>query len=234
MPNPLALSPSSICAWSVFGAERQPLLIVDDCLPDPGSVVEIAARHAFAPIGPFYPGVRAAVSERVAMPLVAPLLGDIRRGFALDRDPGFLECFLSVVTVAPEELAPIQRLPHFDGVEPGRIAVLLYLDRAERGGTAFYRQRSTGYESVTEPRFDTYRDTLNRETARLGLPEPGYIAGDTAMFERIHLVEGSFNRMAIYRGNTVHCAALDPDFVPEPNPALGRLTLNLFLSAPTE
>lgn len=191
MESPLRLAPAARPVLSAFGEERQPLLTVDAALPDPAAVIAVAARHAYRPIGPFYPGVRAAVSAAIAMPLVAPLLNTLQQAFALDRTPAYRECYLSVVTTAPADLAPIQRLPHFDGTGRERIAVLLYLDRAERGGTAFYRQRTTGYESVDEARYESYRATLAEETARHGLPDGGYIAGDTAMFLQTSRSQGA-------------------------------------------
>ena len=229
--GPLALSPTARIAESRFGTERQPLLTVDDALPDPQGVVAIAARHSFRAIGPYYPGVRAPVSEAVAMALVAPLLGRLAEAFGLAAPPAYFECYLSLVTAAAADLAPIQRLPHFDGVEPDRIAVLLYLGAAEAGGTAFYRQRATGFESVDAARYDTYRAALAADVAQHGVPPAGYIAGDTPLFEQVHKVEGRFNRLIAYRGNTLHCAALNPSFVPVPDAARGRLTLNLFLRA---
>lgn len=231
MPGPLALSAQASCFRTHFGAEKQPLLTVEGALPDPEAVVAIAAKHAYRPIGPFYPGVRAPVSEAVAMELVAPLADTLAEIFGLAAPPRYFECYLSVVTTAPGDLAPIQRLPHFDGVEPDRIAVLLYLDAEERGGTAFYRQRATGYESVDASRFEAYRAALDRGVAEQGLPPASYIAGDTALFEQVHRVEGRFNRLIAYRGNTLHCAALGPGFAPVADAAQGRLTLNLFLRA---
>lgn len=232
MASPLALSPAAHVEQTRFGTERQPLLTVNGALPDPASVVDIAARHTYRPIGPFYPGVRAAVSAATAMPLIEPIAAQLVEAFDLRSPPGYRECFLSLVTAAPGELAPIQRLPHFDGLEPERIAVLLYLDTVERGGTAFYRQRATGFESVDAARYEAYRAALDAGVVQHGLPPAAYIAGDTALFEQVHEVEGRFNRMVIYRGNTLHCAALGPEFVPAADPAQGRLTLNLFLQAP--
>lgn len=203
--------------------------MLDDALPDPDAVVAIAARHSFRPIGPFYPGVRAAVSETVSRPLVEALRSTLEAAFALTRPARFHECYLSVVTAAPGDLAPIQRLPHFDGTESERLAVLLYLDREERGGTAFYRQRSTGFESVDAARFERYRQELEAGIAAEGMPEAAYIAGDTPLFEQVHSVSGRYNRLIAYRGNTLHCAHLGPSFVPVADAARGRLTLNLFL-----
>lgn len=229
VPGPLALSPAARVTETRFGAERQVLLCVENALPDPQAVVAVAARHAYRRIGPFYPGLRAPVSEAVAMELVGPLLPRLADAFALPAPATYFECYLSLVTAAPYALAPIQRLPHFDGVEPDRIAVLLYLDAAERGGTAFYRQRATGFESVDAARLAPYRTALEGGVAEHGLPPRAYIAGDTPLFERVHAVEGRFNRLIAYRGNTIHCANLPADFTPSADPKKGRLTLNLFL-----
>lgn len=231
MPGPLTLSPDAKVATSTFGIEQQPMLTVDNALPDPQTVVEIAARHKYCRIGPFYPGVRAPISEAVAMELVAPLTDALIEHFGLAAPPRYFECYLSLVTAAPSALAAIQRLPHFDGLEPDRIAVLLYLDAQERGGTAFYRQRATAFESVDAGRYDAYRAALEASVAERGLPPPTYIAGDTALFEQVHVAEGRFNQMIAYRGNTLHCAALKADFAPVADPAKGRLSLNLFLRA---
>lgn len=229
--SPLALSPLHRLSLTRFGAEAQPLMVVDDALADLDLVREIAARHSYQPIGPFYPGIRAAVSAAVAMPLVAPLLEQMREVFGLAREPGYFECYLSIVTFAPGELTPIQRMPHFDGTEPERIAVLLYLSDDSEGGTAFYRQRATGYESVDAVRFDHYRSALEAATAGHGLPQAGYIGENSPLFERTLKVDGTANRLIAYRGNTLHCAAMPAQFAPDPDPRHGRLTLNLFLRA---
>jgi hypothetical protein len=232
MPSsPLALSPSHRLSITHFGAEAQPLLVVEDALADLQLVRDIAARHAYRPIGPFYPGVRAAVSEKVAMPLVAPLLGQMAEAFGQEREPAYFECFLSIVTTAPGALSPIQRLPHFDGTEPGRIAVLVYLSDDSSGGTAFYRQRETGFESVDAARFDRYREELEAATAQHGLPDAAYIDETSPLFERILKVDGVPNRLIAYRGNALHCAAMPAGFVPDADPNCGRLTLNLFLKS---
>lgn len=232
MAQPLALSSAPRDRIEQLGAERQPLLIIDDCLANPEAVRAIAARAPFAPIGPHYPGLRSPVPQAAIAPLLDPLADCLTATFSLPDRPQFDECFLSVVTLAPSELAPIQRLPHFDGVEPDRLAFLLYLDPLERGGTAFYRQRRTGFETVCAQRFADFQSALEQDVAAHGMPEPDYIRGDTALYERIHAVAGRFNRAVVYHGNSLHCADLAADFVPEASPIGGRLTLNLFLRCP--
>jgi hypothetical protein len=175
--------------------------------------------------------LRAPVSAPIVMPLVEPIVDRLQEVFALERAPEYFECYLSLVTKAPAQLDPIQRLPHFDGVERERIAVLLYLSEPEGSGTAFYRQRSTGFESVDAARYDTYLAELEAATARHGIPPARYIGDDSPIFERVHLVEGRCNRIIAYHGNSLHCAAMPDEFVPAPDVAGGRLTLNLFLRA---
>jgi Family of unknown function (DUF6445) len=229
MPGPLKPATDLTPRVEHIGRERQPLLILDHCLANPDAVLAIAARASFARHGPHYPGIRASVPRVATDALIAPLADLLVSTFALPGLPGYDECFLSLVTTAPEDLQPIQRLPHFDGLEPDRLALLLYLDRAERGGTAFYRQRATGFETVTAERFTEFRDVLERGAAQQGLPASDYIRGDTALYQQAGKIAGRFNRAVVYRGNSLHCADLAADFEPHADPLAGRLTLNLFL-----
>ncbi|WP_242140151.1 DUF6445 family protein [Sphingomonas sp. TREG-RG-20F-R18-01] len=211
------------------GQEQRPLLVIDDFWPDPDLLREDAAALRMGEIGPHYPGVRAEVPTRLAETMrrkVAPLLVE---HFGLDPVPGVSEAYYSLVTTDPAQLAPIQRLPHFDGVESRRIAVLLFLGHGPQGGTAFYRQRTTGFESVDAMRLDPFRQALEAGVRTHGMPPPSYIAGDTPLYEQIAVQPGGFNRALIYAGNTLHCAYLPPDVRLSTDPLAGRLTLNLFL-----
>ena len=102
--------------------------------------------------------------------------------------PPVLETYFSIVTTPPEALAPIQRLPHVDGLEPDRIAILVYLSGAEQGGTAFYRQRSTGFETVNAARFPAFEAAL-KAGADANAKLPG---GETALMTaaRTGLLDG--------------------------------------------
>ena len=64
------------------------------------------------------------------------------------------------------------------------------------------------------------------------MPGPGYINGDTALFEQIAKQDGLFNRMLVYRRNSLHSGCIAPDFVPDPNPLTGRLSINSFIDWP--
>ena len=219
--------------WTVsithHGAEAQPVVVIDG-FADAARFRDDAAFLSFAPIGPHYPGIRAPVSPRMLRDLLVRLEPVAQAAFGVG-GLAIADAFYSIVTTPPAALAPIQRLPHFDEVSPTRLALLHYLSPDERSGTAFYRHRSTGFESIDATRLDPYRAALDADLRRDGLPEAGYIAGDTPLFERLAVHQGRFNRAILYRSNTLHCADLPVDLAFDPDPATGRLTVNTFLDA---
>lgn len=211
------------------GSERQPVVIFDDFVEHPDDLVEDAAFLQFGRLGEHYPGVRARLPESVTDAMVEKVGQAAADVFGV-RAATVMDAFYSLVTVPPGELTPIQRLPHFDGVEGERLALLHYLGRDDRGGTAFYRHRATGFESVDAARLPAYRRALAEELAGGPAPDPAYIAGDTRLFEEVAVHRGLFNRAILYRSNTLHCARLPVDTVLSPDPASGRLTVNVFLT----
>ena len=160
---------------------------------------------------------------------LAPLLS---RTFGLNPVPPVFECYYSIVTTPPEALAPIQRLPHVDGLELDRIAILIYLSGLEAGGTAFYRQRSTGFETLDRERFPRFEAELRAGVAKHGLPEAAYISGSTPLYEQFASYEARPNRALIYRSRSLHCAEIAAKAVLPAEPATGRLTINSFLFDP--
>jgi hypothetical protein len=216
-------------AVEYHGEEREAVVVIENFGADPDSLIADAAMLAFRPMGVHYPGVRAEISRRLLAPMIEAVMPVIAEVFGGEQ-PDVADAFYSLVTTPPATLAPIQRLPHFDGVEPGRLALLHYLARDERSGTSFYRHRATGFETVTATRLPAYRAAIEADLAREGLPEPAYIDGDTALFERTARYDGLFNRAILYRGNTLHCAAIPDDVTLSADPTCGRLTLNTFLT----
>ena len=104
-----------------------------------------------------------------------------------------------------------------------------YLFHGNWGGTAFYRHRATGFEYVDEGRHEAYYQQLQQESEGPDAPGPGYIGEDTPMFERIDQIEGVFNRLVMYRRNSLHSATIDNFAVPPADPMTGRLSINTFI-----
>ncbi len=214
-----------------IGRERQPVVVIDDLVPDPDRLRAAAEALDYRTMGRHYPGLRAEVAAADVAAYLAPITGLVADVFGCRGDIRLISAGYSIVTTRAFDLTPIQRLPHFDGLEPERIALLHYLDGAEKGGTAFYRHRSTGYETISADRHASYDRALRQDVAHHGLPAPAYIAGDTPLYERIATFAAKPNRALIYRGHLLHCADLPEqlDFTPDPRTA--RLTVNTFLMA---
>jgi hypothetical protein len=211
------------------GVERQPVIVIDDVLAELEAWRALAGRLEYSRIGPHYPGLRAPVPQGAAEAMRAELEGVLASTFDLDPVPPVFECYFSLVTTAPEALAPIQRLPHVDGLEQARIAILIFLSGAEMGGTAFYRQRATGFETLDPERFSRFEAALRAGVAEHGLPPAGYISGDTPLYEKIASYEARPNRALIYRSRALHCAEIAPGAALTASATDGRLTVNSFL-----
>lgn len=213
-----------------IGRELSPVVVVEDFSPQPDLIVEAARSAKLSKMGEFYPGLRSGVPALYFQGLDDVLVTIMREVFGATRGLQFDRALFSVATTTPENLSLAQRIPHFDGVADNLIAIVHYLSPPGHGGTAFYRHRSTGFEAITVSREVQYLGALNSDFKVNGLPRPGYIDGDTALFVRTAAYEASFNRAVIYRGNLLHCAQL----AQAPNRDLdiqtGRLTVASFLT----
>lgn len=207
------------------------MVVVENFSPHPERLMAEAETLDFAVMGEFYPGRRAPVSslyfEGLA-PVLTPVLRDV---FGASDKAGFTRALYSLATTPPQRLTLAQRIPHIDGVNEGMIAIIHYLSPDDHGGTAFYRHRSTGFETVDAPRHRPYLDALAQDFAVHGEPPPAYIQGDTPIFEQVARYDAVFNRALIYRSALLHCALLPNDQVLADDVRSGRLTVASFLSA---
>lgn len=218
-------------AARLVGRERQPLVVIDGFAPNPDALRAAAVASRFEPAGQHYPGVRAPLPPNYMLaqrPVIATVLREV---FGHANSVRVLDASFSIVTTPPDALSTEQRLPHVDAVDPGRIALVHYLSLADAEGTAFYRHRATGFESIDKARAPVYFERLQSELRESGLPLAAYIAVDTPLFERTTLIEARYNRALIYRSALLHSGAISPDARLSADPADGRLTVTAFLDA---
>ena len=214
------------------GNERAPVVVVEDAWPDPRSLVEsAAARTDYSVRSLYYPGVRSSAPPEYAQALTEQLRGIIASTFGMRGELSITDSTFSLVATPADKLVGFQRVPHFDSTDPNRLAVLHYLCGPDRGGTAFYRHRATGTEVVSEDNRERYITAVNAEVKSHGMPPARFIDEDTVLFERIAKYECAFNRVLVYRGNSLHSVTTPPAFVPTADPRAGRLTVNTFLLA---
>jgi hypothetical protein len=212
-----------------IGAEKAPLLVIDN-VTDADALVAMAATQRFSAVTRYYPGIRAPAPVEYPQFVARHLAKTFARYFQLQGTAlRFTMCHYSLVTTPPESLAPLQRIPHVDSLGKDGLATIHYLFKKSLGGTAFYRHRSTEFESVDESRQVAYFKALESETRGPDSPGAEYINGDTALFEQIARQDGVYNRMLVYRRNSLHSGCIGRDFVPDTNPLTGRLSINSFI-----
>lgn len=212
-----------------IGRERLPIAVIDHFAPDPEALRAFALGQAFEPARNHYPGVRAPLPKDYLRAQAGVL------GLVLDQVFGVtgatarvLDASFAMVCTPRDALSREQRLPHVDATAADRIALVHYLS-PDPAGTAFFRHRATGFESVDVERSGSYLAASTSELAG-DVPATDYVHSDTLTFERLHTVEAAFNRAVIYRGHALHSGAIAHDTPLSADPATGRLTVTAFLA----
>jgi hypothetical protein len=213
-----------------IGREQAPLLVVDHLTANADQLVEQAASKVFTDVPGYFPGIRAKAPLTFQQFVIDTLRDSIAETFDINASKlHFTNCHFSLVTQPGDRLVLLQRIPHIDSMLSSELALMYYLFKSDLGGTAFYRHRSTGFEYVNVERNDEYCQRVSAEMNGPDSPRAGYITTDTPLFEQISSQEGRFNRLLIYRRNSLHSSNLTGQFVPDTNPRTGRLSINGFL-----
>ncbi len=209
-------------------------VVVDNALSNPEGLVDWAAAQAFEPARDYpYPGLvleaPMAMTQRVADHFALYARGKLRA-----RRTQSAAVRLSLVTVPPDQLYPVQWQCHRDllAEKPDRVifaAMVLYLFRDPvLGGTSFYRPRQSAEETA---RINSDCQTMSAAEfgARYGL-KAGYMTGSNAYFEHIGRVPAAWNRMIYYDGGLYHSGDIGEPSRLSADPRVGRLTLNGFFT----
>jgi hypothetical protein len=220
-------NPQSSVSVVSAGRECLPVIVIDSFIQQPETLVRLATEAVFIDPGSRYPGVRAPVPQGYVDAMLAAVAPIVERTFGAPPAKELDLCAFSLVTTKPERLRAIQRIPHFDGPELGRLAFLHYLCERHQGGTSFYRHRATCLESVPDARLDEYLHAVLAEL-KAESPVVDYFAEDTRFFERVHRIDAEFNRLIVYKGNALHSGDISGRTILSEDPRLGRLTINGF------
>jgi Family of unknown function (DUF6445) len=214
-----------------LGREQTPVVRIDGALNDASDLVRYATEQAsFESVrGNLYPGVRAAMPLDYVEGAVRALDPLVRSTYGLKNAVlANAECFFSIVTTPSHNLQPLQKIPHIDTTSELHFAVVHYLCDGSFGGTAFYRQTATGFETINREReafWASDRDEMLKQ-----LPDnAGYATEDTAGYEQIGSVCCRFDRLILYPSNLLHSGLIPSDMALSLDPAQGRLTANFFI-----
>ena len=182
-----------------------PVIQVDEFFNRPDEIRQAALSLPYeAPPYP-YPGKLAGVPEpnrsltklkrkllqlvnEVYLPRVPPISQDGRRVSAFRQ----VHIDFAVVDVHPDDLSQEQRLPHTD---PVPVFGLVYLNREERGGTLFFKQKASSEETAGGH---------------------GYVTDSNEAFELLGRIEPAYNRLVIYPGFIPHSGEIAGDWITGP------------------
>jgi hypothetical protein len=200
--------------------------VVDDILLEPHKLIAhaLANREQFAiDADNYYPGPELDLGKEWAFALDEFFMQHIRRSLGARRTIS-VSSRLSMATLAPEALSPLQRLCHRDAASfpagEGVAASVAYLFADERmGGTSFYMPKKpleeiAGYlRDASDGRVDPVR---------------AYMHGSDGWFEQVCTVPARFNRAIFYDGSVFHAAQIEKPELLSEDVTCGRLTMNGF------
>jgi hypothetical protein len=207
--------------------------VVDDALLDPDALVATAVREQgrFAP-APHnaYPGLEWLLEGELPARLNDFFTLHVRALLGARRTVG-MYARLSLATLQPRQLRPLQRLCHRDrfGVTPDQTvaACTLYLfGDAALGGTSFYvpRQGLDQTNALIRQWSAMDDETFTQAIGR----EPGYITAGNDWFDLAAVVPAAYNRAVFYDGSLFHSSHITQPARLSAEPSQGRLTLNGF------
>ena len=212
-----------------IGREREPVVIIDDFSGMPDALLERGRAATFEDGGASYPGIRAFAEPDYLAERRDLVFQVLQRVFGFRQGVSLEASTFSLVTTAESDLVPLQRIPHYDHSNGELIAIMHYLLDKQSGGTAFYRHRRTGFETITPEREPAYDAALGEDEREFGVPPARYYYGNTERYELIGEVEARPDRLVLYRGRLLHSGVIPDPSALSSDPACGRLTLNMFL-----
>ena len=221
--------PEPIVSVRRMGREGEPLVVIDQFSGMVGALLEAGYAAPYQHGGASYPGIRSWADpsyldrRRDLMIQIMQQVFGFSKGVQLDSST------FSLVTLGEHELTPLQRIPHYDHANGDVVAVMHYLLAPDSGGTAFYRHRRTGFETITPEREDAYNAALAQDQREHGMPPAQFYYGNTNWFELIDEVEAVPDRLVLYRGRQLHSGVIPDPAALTPDPRKGRLTINMFL-----
>jgi hypothetical protein len=226
----IAINPKANVRPLRIGNEGILIVVIDEFLLDPDSLIEDAVRSPFStPASPYYPGLNAPISNEYLDVLVANLRPILDRGYNIGSGDLEAHAFFALSTTTAEAMSPLQKIPHYDQFRPNNFALVHYLARNQFSGTGFFRHDATGFETIDLDRRDPYMTVVERQLNEIPARTMGYVSQSTRNYKLIEYVEAKFNRLVLYPSNVLHCAMLDGAQLTD-DPKTGRLTANTFIN----
>ena len=231
---PLALNPQARCHVLKIGHEQTRVLLIDNAFQHIDAVQEMAAAQTYTPENAtYYPGVRAPCPTGLRDAMLAVSTGLIRQAYQLSSHQRLADqgSWLSLAATPPEQLHPLQCVPHFDSQHSTDFAIMLYVNDGGYQGTGFYRHNPTGFENITPSRWPGFEASRRAYESEFGRRKQDYFASSNDEYTLMGKIDYMPNRMVIYPGTLLHSGLVDSNADLSTNPTSGRLTVNVFAGA---
>jgi hypothetical protein len=216
-----------------IGNEETKIIIIDGFSRSPNDLIDYVITQGNLACNKrennFYPGVTCPSEASYTDTLYKVLKPIIKEVYKLPvAYPTRLESTYAMVTFDPSELNQDQRIPHYDSISTGQLAVLHYLCEPPFKGTAFYRHKETGYETITRHRKEHYWSFAEPKLKSSHYGDK-YANNGNNEYEKIANVDVKFNRLIIYPSKLLHSSMINPEHLSS-DPLKGRLTLRTFIT----
>lgn len=208
----ISLHPNLSINTLTIGNSNEKIWVIDNFVNEFESLVHFSKTKAYYnPVGfdnTLFPGMR----DEMPTPYYDTLRALLHRLAQSPDGAQFAEyeinkCWISKVTLAPEELNMRQTIPHFDSLTPNSMAAVHYFNDERLGGTSFYRYHRASKLQLTEDDRALIQQMID-ELQQEKTTRTGYINESDDVFERVHTVPAKPNRIVIYSGNILHSAQI--------------------------
>ena len=216
-----------------IGNEKTKIIIIDGFSSKPNDLIDYVITKGKLTCTKekynFYPGVTCPAENNYTKVTYAILKPIIKQIYRLPvAYPASIESTYGMVTFDPSELNQDQKIPHYDSTSTGQLAVLHYLCEAPFEGTAFYRHKKTGYETITNDRKNHYWSFAKQKLENNSYPDQ-YANNGNDDYDKFEYIDVKFNRLIIYPSKLLHSSMINPEHLSS-NPLKGRLTLRTFIT----
>lgn len=181
---------------------RYPVLSIEPFYKNPDLTREYALSTHYDHIQALYPGRHTILANDGTYDDVHPAIREVsafvaeiislESGIACDYRS--IRTDFSVITTPPQKLLKHQKHPHTDG---NPVLGLVYLNPVPSGGTSLYRNRALDLAAVVTPE-ENRRLAEFMKTAPDDRPQDAYQMMYPDMWEKLHTIDGRYNRFACY------------------------------------
>lgn len=175
----------------------------------------------------YYPGIWSRVTPQY-FTFIENIVSKIAEHFNLEGSKiNSLNSNYAIAQTPTEQLSPLQKIPHYDGVKNNQLAIVHYLCGEEFGGTGLFSHKRTQYERINSEIEQCFNDIAKEEAFQSELN--GYIDADNQYYELIAYCKARPSRLFIYPGNVLHSAVIPAQCKLDNGIAEGRLTITSFI-----